>query len=128
MIHPFAMEIALALAACVVCVVALRGERIAYREWRAAIRERASVAIRCHAQGTLTGERWRVALMTLMAGVASYAVYAPPPNGPGHFWDPEQVTFGRILFSAMIFGHGMWVRVDRRTRRRTQAALLEDEM
>lgn len=126
--HPFASEVVLAAGACVVCWAAVRAERTARHEYEAAILERASRAARCHAQGSLTGERWRVALMTLMAGVACYAVYAPPPPGPGHFWDPAQITFGRVMFLAMIFGHGMWVRVDRRTRRRTLEALVEDEM
>jgi len=127
-IYPFASEIVLALAAWVVFLVASQAEKSARRDVRAAIEERKSRAARCHAEGTLTGERWRCALMLLMAGLATYAVYAPPPPGPGHFWSPEQVTLGRVMFAAMIFGHGMWVRVDRRTRRRTLQVMLEDEM
>jgi hypothetical protein len=126
--HPFALEIVLAIAALVVFVLAVRAERSACRDSHAAVEEGASRAVRCHAEGNLTGERWRVALMALMAGVAMYAVYAPPPPGPGHFWDAAQLTFGRVLFSLMITGHGMWVRVDRRTRKRTLEALVEEQM
>jgi hypothetical protein len=126
--HPFAAEIALAVGALAVFFLAVRGERSACRDLYAAVEEGASRAVRCHAEGNLTGERWRVALMALMAGVATYSVYAPPPPGPGHFWDPAQLTFGRVLFSLMITGHGMWVRVDRRTRKRTLEALVEEQM
>jgi hypothetical protein len=127
-IYPFASEVVLAIAAVIVFAVALRAENSARLDLQAAVEEKKPRAVRCHAQGNLTGERWSESLMALMAGVATYAIYAPPPPGPGHFWDPAQVTFGRILFMLMITGHGMWVRVDRRTRRQTLEALEEDEM
>lgn len=75
--------------------------------------------------GNLTVEIWRIAMTILMVVLSTWASTAPPPPAPGHFWDSEQVTVGRVLFIVFIFLKGAGAIAEYRSRRTSMDATLE---